>query len=293
MVVFDTKSKRFRETNDFEKARQIFTSAPEGWYAVLKNPAADNMHPEAAKAMLSPELEIGHKINIAGPANFALFPGQMARVIRGHRLRSNQYLIARVYDAAAIVNSEAIIVDNEGNSVKNETTYHAGQLLIIKGTEVSFYVPPTGIEVVPTANGEYVREAVTLERLEYAILKDEDGEFTYRETKRGAKGVSTLKATEKVGNLIAVRAVNLEDDLMAITNAGIVIRTPLAQIRIASRNTQGVKIMNLEGRQKVSSIAIVPHEEPLPEDEEISEDVNEEETSTVVDGSEVKDTSLE
>ena len=179
MVVFDTKSKRFRETNDFEKARQIFTSAPEGWYAVLKNPAADNMHPEAAKAMLSPELEIGHKINIAGPANFALFPGQMARVIRGHRLRSNQYLIARVYDAAAIVNSEAIIVDNEGNSVKNETTYHAGQLLIIKGTEVSFYVPPTGIEVVPTANGEYVREAVTLERLEYAILKDEDGEKRY------------------------------------------------------------------------------------------------------------------
>ena len=179
MVVFDTKSKRFRETNDFEKARQFFISAPEGWYAALKNPAVDNIHPEAAKAMLSPELVIGHKINIAGPANFALFPGQMARVIRGHRLRSNQYLIARVYDADAIVNSEAIIVDNEGNSVKNETTYHVGQLLIIKGTEVSFYVPPTGIEVIPTANGDYAREAVTLERLEYAILKDEDGEKRY------------------------------------------------------------------------------------------------------------------
>ena len=94
---------------------------------------------------------------------------------------------------------------------------------------------------------------------------DDDGEQTYRITKRGTKGVSTLKATDKVGNLVAVRAVNIEDDLMVITNAGIVIRTPLNQVRVASRNTQGVKIMNLEGRQKVSSIAIVPHEEPEEE----------------------------
>ena len=94
---------------------------------------------------------------------------------------------------------------------------------------------------------------------------DDDGEPTYRITKRGTKGVSTLKATEKVGKLVAVRAVNLDDDLMVITNAGIVIRTPLNQVRIASRNTQGVKIMNLEGRQRVSSIAIVPHEEPAEE----------------------------
>ena len=100
---------------------------------------------------------------------------------------------------------------------------------------------------------------------------DDDGEQTYRITKRGTKGVSTLKATEKVGTLVAVRAVNLEDDLMVITNAGIVIRTPLSQVRVASRNTQGVKIMNLEGRQRVSSIAIVPHEEPAEEGEELPE----------------------
>ena len=51
-----------------------------------------------------------------------------------------------------------------------------GQLLIIKGTEVSFYIPPTGIEVVPEDSGKYVREAVTLEQLEYCILLDESGE---------------------------------------------------------------------------------------------------------------------
>jgi DNA gyrase subunit A len=113
---------------------------------------------------------------------------------------------------------------------------------------------------------------------------DDDGEPTYRITKRGTKGVSTLKATEKVGKLVAVRAVNLDDDLMVITNAGIVIRTPLSQVRVASRNTQGVKIMNLEGRQRVSSIAIVPHEEPADEAE--GEEVAEEGVKAPIENSE-------
>lgn len=108
---------------------------------------------------------------------------------------------------------------------------------------------------------------------------DADGGLTYRITKRGAKGVTTLKATDKVGDLIAVRAVNLEDDLMCITNAGIVIRTPLAQIRICGRNTSGVKVMNLEGRQRIVSIAIVPHEE-------IDENAVEEEGEVVEENSE-------
>jgi major vault protein len=101
LVVFNPKTKKFEETQDFEKAKQLFVSAPEGWYIVLKNPSADNAHPEPTKAVNSAPLNIGRKINIAGPASFSLFPGQMARVIRGHRLRSNQYLLARVYDAEA------------------------------------------------------------------------------------------------------------------------------------------------------------------------------------------------
>lgn len=188
LVVFDPKTKRFNETQDFEKARQIFVSAPEGWYIVLKNPAEDGSHPETAKAVNSPTLEIGHKINIPGPTSFSLFPGQMTRVIRGHRLRSNQYLLARVYDAEAAKksNAEGTMIDAEGNEVKaKQEDYFVGQLLVIKGTEVSFYIPPTGIEVIPVnaTNGEgagtYVRDAITLERLEYAILKDEDGEKRY------------------------------------------------------------------------------------------------------------------
>ena len=185
LVVFDPKSKQFIEVADIDKAKRLFTSAPEGWYIVLKNPAKDNMHPDSGKANNSPDLEVGKKINIAGPCTFSLFPGQMAKVVQGHRLRSNQYLLARVYDADAAKKNidTATIVDTEGNEVKDKkaTEYFMGQLLVIKGTEVSFYVPPTGIEVIPLGGkgSDYVRDAVTLERLEYAILKDEDGEKRY------------------------------------------------------------------------------------------------------------------
>ena len=184
LVVFNPRTKQFEETRDFSKAKQLFKSAPEGWYIVLKNPAKENSHPEVAKAVNSPDLAIGKKINVPGPCSFSLYPGQMAKVVRGHRLRSNQYLLARVYDAdAANANAAtATIVDAEGNEATQKTEkYYVGQLLVIKGTEVSFYMPPTGIEVIPVggAGDDYVRDAVTLERLEYAILKDEDGEKRY------------------------------------------------------------------------------------------------------------------
>ena len=97
----------------------------------------------------------------------------------------------------------------------------------------------------------------------------------YRITKRGAKGVSTLKSTDKVGKIVTVRSVSAEDDLMVITNYGIVIRTHLSEVRQSSRNTQGVKILNLEGRQKVSSIAIVPYEEEVDEEEPFEEGTEE------------------
>jgi major vault protein len=181
LVYFDPNTKKFKETNDFARAKQLFISAPEGWYTILKNPAPDNSHPELGKASTGPELDIGRKINIRGPVSFSLFPGQMAKVVKGHALRSNQYLLARVYDADKADNADGKVVTVDGNEKKtNETNYITGQLLVIKGTEVSYYIPPTGIEVVPIDGGtEYVREAVTLERLEYCILKDEDGNKRY------------------------------------------------------------------------------------------------------------------
>ena len=183
LVIFDTRTKQFKEVSNFEDAKQLFISAPENWYVILKNPTESNTHPEAAKGVPSPDLQVGRKVNVRGPVSFSLFPGQMAKVIRGHALRSNQYLLARVYEADAASVNKGEMLDAEGKVIeKTNSTYVNGQILVIKGTEVSFYIPPTGIEVIPVDNDDakgYVREAVTLERLEYCILKDEDGNKRY------------------------------------------------------------------------------------------------------------------
>ena len=181
LIVFNTKTKKFEEISDFEKAKKLFVSAPEGWYVILKNPAENGSHPPIGMSE-NPEIVVGKKVNISGPISFPLYAGQMAKVVRGHKLRSNQYLLARVYDADAAKESTSTMVDINGNEIEDKKNdYFVGQLMIIKGTEISFYIPPTGIEIIPQTpyGDDYVRDAVTLERLEYVILKDEDGEKRY------------------------------------------------------------------------------------------------------------------
>lgn len=174
LVVFNEKTKRFEEAG-FDDAITTFVSAPENWYVTLKNPAKEDKHPLPGTAKPLPELLIGKKVNIRGNVSFALYPGQMAKAIQGHRLHSNQYLLARVYDADALEK-----VDRDG-AEKPKNKYTIGQLLVIKGTKVPFYIPPTGIEVIPVGEkgDQYIRDAVTLERLEYCILKDEQGNKKY------------------------------------------------------------------------------------------------------------------
>ncbi|PRP94790.1 Shoulder domain protein [Enhygromyxa salina] len=190
-VVFNPESKRF-ERCSLEAATRAFAVAPAGWYLVLKNPAKDGTHPKTGAINNLIELEIGRKVNRPGPAAFALWPGQMVRTIQGHNLRSNQYLIVRVYDEeAAKANWKNAVIKPKAAGGEEASAAEVpsaaeltpdltmGQQLVIKGTDVSFYIPSTGIEVVPDESGEYVRDAVTLERLEYCILLDEDGNKSY------------------------------------------------------------------------------------------------------------------
>ena len=227
--VFDSKTNRFRGV-PLESATQAFQTAPEGSYIVLENPADGDKHPSGTGKLTTPALRTGKKVNISGPASFALWPGQSAKVLAGHNLRSNEFVLARVYDEeAAKANwSKAVIktqtdpaatsgeqapaaeatatkgqrsrqaetASRASSDIPSEKDLTMGKLFVIRGTEVSFYIPPTGIEIVPEhVSGEdrYVREAVTLERLEYCLLLDQNG------NKRYVRGPAVVfpKPTEK------------------------------------------------------------------------------------------------
>ncbi|MFT6717005.1 MAG: DNA gyrase subunit A [Saprospiraceae bacterium] len=86
----------------------------------------------------------------------------------------------------------------------------------------------------------------------------EDGEAIYRITNRGGKGVKTLNITEKTGDLIALKSVNDDNDLMIINISGIAIRLEVTKMRVMGRATQGVKLINLKGKDTIAAVAKVP-----------------------------------
>ena len=79
----------------------------------------------------------------------------------------------------------------------------------------------------------------------------------YRKTKRGSKGVKALNITEKNGNIASIKKVKDDNDLMIITNQGIIIRLPLDQVSQLGRVTQGTRLINLKENQKVSSVSLI------------------------------------
>jgi len=90
----------------------------------------------------------------------------------------------------------------------------------------------------------------------------------YRLTHRGSKGVRTLNVTEKNGNIISLKTIKGNEDLIIITENGMTIRISIEQVSTLSRNTQGVRLINLKNEQKVSTIATIDKvlEEELKEE---------------------------
>lgn len=142
-----------------------FVHATSAQYVILENPAKDVAQRAVKGSNSAVELLQGRRVVVPGPASFPLWPGQRARVIAAHELFEDQYLRVRVYDrlegaAAAAIGSERII----------------------KGSETSFYVPPTGLEVLPDERGAFVRNAVVLTDGQYCVLRGPKGR---RRTVRG------------------------------------------------------------------------------------------------------------
>lgn len=227
-VRFDPKL-NFVECPTLEESFRPNMIVPEGFYAVLTNPAKEKgsgklvFPPTGQQIQATPDLSIGLKENIPGPVDFALWPGQMCEVRKGHHLRSNEYLRTKIYNEdkarenwkkAVIKTTETPVIkpaelpapplpEEARGRVAMETKKEeikkaepsitesvpadlaVGKQYNILGTKVAFYMPPTGVSVVPegidaaTGKPQFVRRAETLEQLEYSILVDEDGNKEY------------------------------------------------------------------------------------------------------------------
>ena len=92
----------------------------------------------------------------------------------------------------------------------------------------------------------------------------------YRESHRGGKGVKTINTTEKTGQLVALRAVNGDEDLLIMTSEGIMIRLPMEQVKLAGRNTQGVRLIKVAEGSIVSSVEVVSKSEEEIEENEVT-----------------------
>lgn len=141
-----------------------FVVASSAQYVVLENPAKDTAAKPVKGNNSAIELMVGRRVVVPGPATFPLWPGQKARVVSGHELSEDQYLRVRVYDA----------VDGETAAIGTER--------IVKGSQTSFYIPKTGLEVLSDGKGLYVRNAVTLLDGQYCVLRGPQGR---RRTVRG------------------------------------------------------------------------------------------------------------
>ncbi|MBQ4423603.1 MAG: DNA gyrase subunit A [Clostridia bacterium] len=84
---------------------------------------------------------------------------------------------------------------------------------------------------------------------------------------RGGKGILAMKATDKTGGLACLRMTTEDEDLLLVRDDGVIMRMPVDQIPVIGRNTQGVRLMSLDGETKIASVALLPHQEIEPDEE--------------------------
>jgi len=159
-------------------------------------------------------------------------------------------------------NAEILIASSNGRLIR----FNENEVRIMGRTA-------SGVRGIDVGDGVAVGMEISSEKDDVLVVTEKGyGKKTnidqYRMTHRGSKGVKALNVTEKNGNIVSFKIVNGEEDLMIITDSGIIIRLPLSQVSSTGRVAQGVKLINLKDNQKVSTIAIIEHTEEETESEE-------------------------
>jgi DNA gyrase subunit A len=152
----------------------------------------------------------------------------------------------------------------------------------VKGIDLTEGEKVVGVTVVTDEQSQVL--AIT--RLGYGKRTEVD---EYRAQNRGGKGVKTINITEKNGDLAKLISVVGDEDLFVVSNQGMIIRTPIEQISISKRATQGVKIINLVEEQFVKTIALINKED---EDDEIVDPIDTDDQEDQEDVEETKNNEL-
>jgi DNA gyrase subunit A len=153
-------------------------------------------------------------------------------------------------------NSDIVLATKDGMSIR----FHQGDVREM-GRATS------GVKGIELEKDDEVIGMVVVRRDATLLVVSEKGfgkrsELTdYRVQKRGGKGIITLKKTDKTGPIVALKEVIPDDELMMITRHGVIIRLPVDGIRVIGRNTQGVKVMNLDSGDAVVDVARVVKED--------------------------------
>jgi DNA gyrase subunit A len=159
-------------------------------------------------------------------------------------------------------NSDIVLATRDGMSIR----FHQGDVRDMGRAT-------TGVKGIELEKGDAVIGMVVIRRDATLLVVSERGygkrsELSdYRVQKRGGKGIITLKKTDKTGAMVALKEVQPADELMMITRHGVIIRLPVDGIRVIGRNTQGVRVMNLDAGDTVVDVArVVKEDEGGPED---------------------------
>ena len=152
-------------------------------------------------------------------------------------------------------NNEIIIASSNGRMIRFDET----EIRIMGRTAA-------GVKGIDLGNGICVGCEIANPGQEVLVVTEKGyGKRTnateYRMTHRGSKGVKGLNVTEKNGNIVAFKLVNGDEDLMIITNSGMIIRLSVAQVSTTGRVAQGVRLINLKEEQMVSNVALIFKEE--------------------------------
>ncbi|HOM04974.1 MAG TPA: DNA gyrase subunit A [Candidatus Kapabacteria bacterium] len=130
-----------------------------------------------------------------------------------------------------------------------------------------------GVTGINLEDNDYVNSMIVINRNDVQVLVVSENGYgkrtkfeDFRLTRRGAKGVISMNVTEKTGKVVRLLTASDLDDLIVITQKGILIRQPVAAIRTIGRNTQGVKLIRLDEGDKIADVTIVNHENDDNED---------------------------